>query len=376
MNKNYNLLNMILSCLKKRGIWPALVLTRLLLHSKLKEWFGKHSKGLIAFGMLAVMIASLYWMWHGFENWMTAKDWMSLWLAIIAFSVSLAGIMIGLAHFLLRKSFRQQVWLRSVYGIFFSVFLGGIIALISKHLPTGIQNYEVIVALAFTGVTIGFKNVFFWFPRAMMVVDQSMLNIDELPVLSDAGRNRVSIHEAGHAICYGLCNGVPEDAFVYVDDDMHDLMAGKVNLPLPRDVNELSRDHVHWALLTTLMGEAAEEVFFGTPSLCSAGDMIQFNQLAPGFLTAGYGELYVFQPETEQDVKLNRQVLERLREKYRILAKQFALMNQDSIEQIAGTLKETGFIDCAGIAAEIKGVVCPEGWELINWSPTIPLYKP
>jgi hypothetical protein len=300
----------------------------------------------------------------------------NIWQWTIFSALALGGIAIGLAHFLLPTSYRRQVWLRTIYAIFFATLVGGIAYL---GFDKWVQLYRqdpasaTILGLLTVAILLGFREVAVWFLRSFLIRDMNISDTSDLPSLSEDGKRRVALHEAGHALCYGLCTAIPEDAYIALDSDMNDLMAGTVNIPTPKEPTELTRERLEWMMLMNIAGIVAEEIFFGEGSILGGKDMDSLNNLAAAYLSAGHGEVFVMEPSDELNVMANREVIKRLRDNIREQAMGFIGLNKVSCEAIAQEILAKEFLDCEEIAAMVAQVIVPEGWQRMAWPTALPV---
>lgn len=290
-------------------------------------------------------------------------------------AMTLTAVCVGLAHFILPASYQRQVWLRSIYAISFAAVVGGIGYMGFerwRELYAADPASSTLFAIMAAVVMFGFRDVVIWFTRSLLIRDMAVGDVADLAALTEAGRWRVSIHEAGHALCYGLCSAVPEDAYVCIDNDLNNLVAGGVTIPTPKDPTEMTQERMEWSMLMLLAGAAAERVFFGEGSMNGTGDMDAFNHLATGYLLAGHGEVCVMLPENELDVAANRSAIGRLREHYAIRAENYVRANQATCESLAREIERSEFLDCEQIARQVHNVTLPDDWKLIVWPKSVP----
>lgn len=231
----------------------------------------------------------------------------AVWRVAVYFALILAGILIAVAHFTLASTYRRVLQLKSITFVLYAATIDGI-GYVGYDAWSRLYNAQpagaTLLALVVAVVPYGFGDIVFVFFRILLVKDMAALtNTKELPALSEEGQYRAGIHEAGHAICYGLCKGVPEDAYVVIDQNMNELIGGKVNLPVPREPTDFSRPHIEWELLMLMAGVAAEEVVFGEGSMLGAGDMSALNTNGAIYLMAGHGDVYEMHPDDERDVE-------------------------------------------------------------------------
>jgi len=360
--------------LRARGLWPALSLSNLLLRKFIREWFGRHHRRLINFvmaGTAAYAGYALYEILTGSFIPSGKAEWMLIPLALVA---SVSALTVGVGHFILPQTLRRQLWLRAAMALFVAPFfcLAGYYAfdhwasLFAKD-PAA----TTLMGLVIAAITYGMRDVIAWFLRCVMIRDMGVIDMTDLASLTDEGRKHVSIHEAGHALCYGLTEAVPVDAYAYVDSDNFSLISGAVSIPIPRDPTEVTRPLMEWHMLMTMAGIAAEEVIIGTSTMIGSGDIEAFTKLAGTYLVAGHGECYDMNAKSEGEIAANRAAIVRLRDHYAEKARQFIATNRSLCEALAIEINAVEFLDSERIAKFVHRVQLPEGWQLITWAKSV-----
>lgn len=297
------------------------------------------------------------------------------WLSAILIALCVSGIAVGASHFVLRPTSRPQVIYRAINGVMFSIVVG-----FSAYL--GFDRWSFLYredpasatlwGLITVAILFGFYDVMAWFIRSVMFRSVTAGEVDDLLSLTKDGRWRVAIHEAGHAVAYGLCTTVPEDAYACIEPDLLTAEAGAVGFPRPTDASELTKERIEWMMLCTEAGPAAEELIFGDRCILGAMDMNQLNGLAFTYLMSGFGEVISLEPKDEHEVQANRSAIGRLREKNKVLTTTFLAQNRDLIEQLARRLVELEYMDCEELEAGLRNVAVIEGQGLVSWPASIP----
>ena len=366
----------IMSSIRTRGVWSGISLTAVLLRSVLRTWFGHHQRTVISILMFGILVAGGWAGMHIFTDLAAIRTPGDIWSAAVLIGLALSAVSIGSAHFLLTPIFQRQVWLRSVYALGFASVVGGLGYL-------GFERWKLLYAedpasavlwgLVVTPVIFGFRDIVFWFMRSVLVHEATAGGLDDLASLTEAGRWKVAIHEAGHAICYGLCAAVPEDAWVGLDLDLNNLVAGSVNIPTPKDPTEVSKSFMEWSMLMTMAGVAAERVFFGDSSMNGRGDNQSVQVQAAAYLVAGHGEIYDMEALTEPQIAANRAAIARVRDHFSVLAESYIQANKEMCESLAKEINKMEFLDCEGIAASVSKAVYPTGWIALAWPASLPV---
>lgn len=343
-----------------------------------KILFGAHHLRLINLAVLSMLTASFYAVyWVLTKNGHLGSGW-DVWGVTTLLSSALAAIIVSFAHFAVPRAYRRLILMKTIQFVFFAVFAGGLgyigfdawVVLYSK------QPAEATLIGLIAAVTLyGLRDVASLLARAVLVKTMAVADINELPSLSEEGKYRVAIHEAGHALCYSLCDGVPEDAYVVIEQDFNELIAGRVNLPEPREPTDFTLPHIDWQLLMLMAGVAAEKEVFGDGSMLGGGDMSAFNLHAAVYLMSGHGEVYIMEPDNELDIASNRLAIGRLREEYRSRATEFIRANRALVASMARDLCAMEFMDCEEISKQTGQVVRPDGHVPVIWPGTLAIFN-
>lgn len=335
-----------------------------------KDWFGRHHQVVINISMLGLFSICAYAAYWALTKHGRIDSGGDVWRVTVLLAAALAGSIVSIAHFTVQPVYRRVLLMKSIQFTFFAVMVGGLgyIAFDAWASLYAKQPAEAtMMALIAAVVLYGLSDIAFLFARSALVKNMAMADLKELPSLSEGGKYRAAIHEAGHALCYGLCNAVPEDAYVVIEEDLNDLIGGRVNLPVPREPTDFTKPHIEWELLILMAGVAAEEVVFGDGSMLGGGDMEGFNLNGSLYLMSGHGEVYAMKPENELDVAANRAAIGRLREEFREKAKSFIQANRALVENMARDLCALEYMDCEEIAKRVGKVVKPEGQVTVKW---------
>ena len=357
--------------IRTRGLWSGMVLFRLIARENIRNFLGIHSTALKRIAMAGLIFGGL-WLGAQLIRGMTGPgSGGAVFQDAILFGAMLALVGAGAAHFVLAPAFRSQVYLRTVY-------FGGYVLLVSglayafadtwRHLYATDAAGATLLGLLAVATVAGYRDVVGWFLRAVMLHQWAGIHDPtEFGSLSPEQRWGVAVHEAGHAICLGLCSTIPEDAYAFVESDFYQLVSGTVNMPMPKNPVDFSKPFTEWMLLTYLTGVAAERDTLGVDSMAGTGDVEAFNRLAAMYLAGGYGETYILEPMTELDTIVNRGAIERLREATRAKAAEFVALNKASVLRIAKALQEHEFLDAYQLAPLIIDVALPPGWRKVEW---------
>ncbi len=365
---------------RRHGAWAGFRLCLTLLRSILREYFGRHHRFLIALwyvGLLTAGVAMLVSLRNGFAA--AAMGAGELWQGLIALATGMTMILIPMGKVCLSKEFQQQLWFYCLGAWAFAAFLGGIVFVFFEPWMGFYERSPAtaaLVAVACIGVFIGFRAAIGWFVRALLKPAYAVSDAAEMAGFSEIGRRRVCIHEAGHALCYGLTEGIPEDAAVGVDTDSFNVVSGVVTLPQPRDLTSVTRPLLEWHMLMLLAGSAAERHFLGEDSICGAGDQDMFVKIAAQYMLAGYGEVFTMNAKDASEVEANRNAVRRLRDQYAEHASRFITENSDVCANLARLIEHREYLGCEELAAFEWRVTPTHGDWPLRWPEGVALYRP
>lgn len=161
---------------------------------------------------------------------------------------------------------------------------------------------------------------------------------------SEAELQRVGLHEAGHALMYGLSDRVPEDLLAMIDKEEVFALGGAVSGSYLEPL-ELTRTNFQWQLLMLHGGMAAETVFFGEHGAASANDVEAVRNIAAGYLLAGFGPVYRREVQNDFEQRANDEALKVVHEKFLHDAISIVEANRALVEEVAEALVRNECLD-------------------------------
>jgi ATP-dependent Zn protease len=205
--------------------------------------------------------------------------------------------------------------------------------------------------------------------------------------LPPEARRQIAIHEAGHAVFFGLGESVPEDLYTWLDDEipaLDDIAAGQGHAggavsaftALTEKAIALDLHKKEQLVLLGMLcgGAAAETIVYGDPSAGMVMDAAAFEAKARLFL-ALYPDSrwpYFMQPATELEVRANATSLGAFRDHVLGQSQQFLLHNRAALDRVAEALLEKGELDVENLRRLLPGVVPAAGFERFSWPPDVP----
>lgn len=373
-HRRFWLLGTILSSVRNRGLWAGISLAYVLTRAVIRDWAGGRRRELTHLGMAALLGAGA---WLGASELLVGRiesGAAAAWATVLV-GLSASAISIGLSHFTLHEAAHPQVIYRSLAGLLLTLVTAAIAWLgfdrwhaLYAHDPASAMLWVLLIAV----VMISFNDALAWFVRGFMFKTSTTGAENDLLALSEDGRWRASVHEAGHAIAYGLCDRIPEDAYACVAPDLLTSEGGAVGFPHPRDACDLTRERLEWMMICVEGGPAAEELVFGSRTVLGAIDVRQLNHLALSYMATGLGEVVDLEATTEPEVQANRAAIARCRERTQKTAAAFVAANRDAIERVARELMEAEFMDCKALEEAVRTVQPIPGLPRMTWPGTLP----
>lgn len=361
---------------KRHGAWAGFRLAIILLRSALRERYGRHQKTITNLWFIAMLVAGAAIAFHLRQTSSWPESPVDVLLTVVLFAAAIALTIIPLGKFCLSGIFHQQLWLYCLGALVFAVFIG---ACGFFFYDTWSRAYAeapaaaTLIAVLGGAVAVGFRAAIGWFFRGLIQPGHQVVDPSEIAGLTPDGRHRVCVHEAGHALCYGLCEGIPEDASIGIDTDSFNLMMGVVTLPKPRDPTEVTKSLLEWQMLCLAAGAAAERHFLGEESICGSGDMAVMHSTAAMYLMAGYGDVYYHDTKEEAEIEANRRAIERLREDFKAKAARMIELNEDQCRRLVTLIDEREYLGCEDIQEIVTGAALPDGLERLTWPRSITL---
>lgn len=226
-------------------------------------------------------------------------------------------------------------------------------------------------------------------------ITHRLLPVDQLLAMAARklpaeARHQVAIHEAGHAVFFGLGNTVPEDLFAWMDDELPELnevvegdRRAAIAVGAVSSFNSLTDKvltlDLHRREMMVLLGMlcgggAAEAVFYGAPSAGMIGDAAMFEGRARQFLSLFPDQRWPYFVHTvdEEERKVNAASLAGFRAHVLELATEFIRANKAVVEAVAKALQEKGELDVEDLRRLLPGVVAAAGFERFDWPADIP----
>lgn len=171
---------------------------------------------------------------------------------------------------------------------------------------------------------------------------------------------QVAVHEAGHALLFGLLN----------DGLLNDKLR-KFEIKVFRKINSkspnygyvhfsqfkngyLKKDHLEWIMMMNLAGKEFEKIIFNDDFVGATTDMVQFNYYAHQYLQSGFSDVYYLNPVNDAEVKMNYLSLNKLKMEMEDKTRDFLIKNKEAGLELAKRVTEQE--DCLLCYNDIKDI--------------------
>jgi len=204
--------------------------------------------------------------------------------------------------------------------------------------------------------------------------------------LPEESRRQVALHEAGHAVFFGLGDSVPEDLYAWMDEEIEAPEPGSAPMASAGAVGAFTaladktlfldlRQGAHFVLLGMVCGgAAAEELVLGSPSAGMIADVAHFETRARQYL-ALYPDArwpYFVAPAGEAELQTNAQALASFRKHVMTSAIAFLRTNAAVMHRVAEALLAQGELDVQDLRSLLHDVQAAAGFSRFAWPADVP----
>jgi hypothetical protein len=200
----------------------------------------------------------------------------------------------------------------------------------------------------------------------------------DVPIkLNEDDRRSTSIHEAGHALVYGILEQIPESLFIVIKNQYYDedyISSSGFCGSATKGQAYPYQSFVEFRMFVTLGGFEAEKAILGECTAGARADIKSWYSSAKLYYSCGFsGELYFPDPEADWEEKANREVLETLLQKHHATLAQFFQVNLAVLKELADALLEQNKMKASDLAPYLKRVVRTHGMPVVlkEYSPQI-----
>jgi Peptidase family M41 len=265
----------------------------------------------------------------------------------------------------------KEVFIALCIAYLIFLFLERIVNLMSYAFSSALElPTELIAKICKKLVTKKFKKIL---PQV------SILNrlLDVPRKLNEDDRRTTSIHEAGHALVYGILEQIPESLFIEIRNQYYDgdyiSSSGFCGSAIKEQAYPY-QSFVEFRMLVTLGGFEAEKAILGECSTGARSDIKNWYLSARLYHSCGFsGKLYFPDPEADWEEKANREVLETLLQNHHATLAQFFQVNLTVLKELADALLEQNKMKASDLAPYLERVVRTHGMPVVlkEYSPQI-----
>lgn len=180
-------------------------------------------------------------------------------------------------------------------------------------------------------------------------------------LMNDRSRRRVCVHEAGHALIYGLGSSIPEDLFAFLDPMILDGRAGAVGFSEEMAIDRTTVEQLRFRLVVIVAGAAAEDAFLGDVSSGCYGDYEDFDDVGELYLRTA-GAMWFTNPKNASEAEVNARALAELKKQCFDLAKTILLANKDPHDALCSALDKLGELAYPDLLPILSNVEVDPAW--------------
>lgn len=167
---------------------------------------------------------------------------------------------------------------------------------------------------------------------------------------------QVAVHEAGHALLFGLLNDKLSKFEIKVFRKINSKTPNYGYVHFSQFKNGyLKKDHLEWIMMMNLAGKEFEKIIFNEDFVGATTDMVQFNYYAHQYLQSGFADVYYLDPVNDAEVKMNYLSLNKLKMKMEDKTRKFLIKNKEYGLELAKRVTEQK--DCFLSYNDIKDIL-------------------
>ncbi|OES23928.1 hypothetical protein [Alteromonas macleodii] len=171
----------------------------------------------------------------------------------------------------------------------------------------------------------------------------------------------IKLHEAGHAVFYGLLSEIPSDVTITLNTTPN---AGQP----PGRITDIDTQHhlmdselCEWKMLMLLGGQRAEHLFAGMQSLGSHSDKLRWQYLAKHYLGGLFEHSqFIVSPQRPEEYKINADLVDELYQEQLARVDEFLKLNQATVHAISNELDALHNMDATRLANVCDALVIPD----------------
>jgi hypothetical protein len=192
---------------------------------------------------------------------------------------------------------------------------------------------------------------------------------------------RVSaIHEAGHALLFGILDSVPTTLVACVNRNSHyqsnsnyRMVGGRVSAKFEARSHQY-QSFVEWEMFLSLAGQESEKAVLGQSCMGSSVDIEDWYITAKRYLRSGCSKLLYFpSPESDWEERANRKSLEVMLNKQRKILSRFFQENLQVLNELSEALIKSEKLEARDLQPFLEKIVRTPGMSIVSkdYSPQI-----
>jgi len=305
----------------------------------------------------------------------------SIFLGTLIVGVLLSGLFRSEIDFSLRSSIEIVLWLvfavfvlqwipqiwHSSKEVFVALCMAYLIFLFIERNVNSISYslnsiLEGPVGFVTERIAQGFKKRF---PE--MTIANRLLDVPTK--LNENDLRMTCIHEAGHALLYGILDQIPESLFVQINhktyDDDRNSVSGFVGSSFKEQAFPC-QSFIEWRMLVNLGGLEAEKAILGQFTSGGRSDIKRWYDSAKFYFSCGFSDrLYFPNPEAEWEEKINQETLAFMLSKQRRVLELFFQENLSILNELADALREQNRLKAPDLEPYLKRIVRTDGMPVV-----------
>lgn len=183
---------------------------------------------------------------------------------------------------------------------------------------------------------------------------------------------RIAVHEAGHAVAYGLLKTLPEDACAGISAERASTIGGYAWGLWMSDFIEFTDALLDMVLIQLAAGTIAEEIILGDRCFGDSDDMAKFDQLMRNRVVHFAEQGYNTAPADDVQRAWNLRLERRHRLWIHARVRELVELNKAAIVSLAQELQTREFIDCLELVPFWTAIMLPPTLTRIDVPSSVP----
>lgn len=171
-----------------------------------------------------------------------------------------------------------------------------------------------------------------------------------------------AVHEAGHALVHAALDTVPDTFSAAIRTSADGTSVGHVTSPTDNMHLIKLRSFAEWQMHMLLAGMAAERALLASQGLGGTSDFRMWVSTASAYARSGSRGLYFSEPAGPDQLLINKQVLDQLKQEQEELLDMFFQMNLALLHELTDELLDKRELDAAQLQPFLARVTLPKGF--------------